>query len=329
MLAEASMEFIIRPFQENEAEYRAIVAVHNAVWPDFPDTTEEWRHQDKTRDPQYLFRRFVVEVQEQIVAFGSYCEPWWSIKPGKYHLDASVHPGFCRRGIGSALYNQFTADLAERQPTTLTADTRENQIEAVRFLTQRGFRQAMRAPISYLDVTSFDPAPFAAYPARMVEQNIAIRPLSEIAPIDPDWKRKYWELDWELLQDVPSPDPLTRSSLEVFEQRMFKSPSFLPEAQYIALDGGQWVGMTGLWRSEAAPHLLYTGLTGVVRTHRRRGIAIAMKLRAIDFAKQYGAATIETDNEEGNPMYQINLRLGFEPQPAWLEFEKKLSASAG
>jgi GNAT superfamily N-acetyltransferase len=323
------MEFTIRPFQEHEEQYQAVVALENAVWPDFPQTIEEWRHWDETRDPQYLFQRFVVEVEGQIAAVGNYCEPWWSLKPGKYHLDISVHPGFRRRGIGSALYDKFSADLEERQPRTLTANTRENQVEAVQFLTQRGFKQVMRAPVSYLDVASFDPAPFAAYPARAREQNIEILPLSEIMLVDPDWKRKYWELDWEITQDVPSPDPITKVPLEFFIQRVFESPSFMPEAQYIALDGGQWIGMSGLWRSQAASHMLYTGLTGVVRSHRRRGIAIAMKLRAIDFAKQYGATSIETDNEEGNPMYQINLKLGFEPQPAWLDFEKKLDPSAG
>jgi hypothetical protein len=33
---------------------------------------------------------------------------------------------------------------------------------------------------------------------------------------------------------------------------------------------------------------------------------------------------IETYNEENNPMYALNLALGFKPQPAWLEFEKRL-----
>lgn len=33
---------------------------------------------------------------------------------------------------------------------------------------------------------------------------------------------------------------------------------------------------------------------------------------------------IETDNEENNPMYQINMKLGFEPLPAWVDYEKTL-----
>lgn len=320
--------FTIRPFQKTDSDYRGVMAVENTVWPDFPRTVEEWKHRDATRDPQYLFRRFVVEAQGEMVALGIYCEPWWSFKPGKFHMEVSVLPDYRRRGIGAALYEKFIADLAERKPAVLTSWSRENQVEGIRFLTKRGFEQVMRAPISLLEVTSFDPAPFSAYPRRVAEQNIEIRPLSEIAAVDPDWKRKFWELDWELSQDVPSPDPITMTSFDVYEKDLYGSPNFTPEAQFIALDGKQWVGMSGLWRSQADSHMLHTGLTGVVRSHRRRGIAIAMKLRGIDFARRYGARTIETDNEEGNPMFQINLRLGFEPQPALLDFEKRLEKPA-
>ena len=36
-----------------------------------------------------------------------------------------------------------------------------------------------------------------------------------------------------------------------------------------------------------------------------------------------GIEWIETSNEENNPMYQLNFRLGFEPAAAWLDFEKR------
>jgi hypothetical protein len=42
------------------------------------------------------------------------------------------------------------------------------------------------------------------------------------------------------------------------------------------------------------------------------------------FAQEIGAKFIETNNEEHNPMYQLNLQLGFQPQPADLDMEKVL-----
>src|SRR5262249_28262313 len=69
--------------------------------------------------------------------------------------------------------------------------------------------------------------------------------------------------------------------------------------------------------------------TGVLREYRRRGIAMALKLRAILYAKSAGYSRIKTWNEQGNrPMLSINEALGFIKQPAWIAFAKKLSDAA-
>jgi GNAT superfamily N-acetyltransferase len=69
-------------------------------------------------------------------------------------------------------------------------------------------------------------------------------------------------------------------------------------------------------------------LTGTRRDYRRRGLATAMKVRNIQLAKKLGVDIIETDNEENNPMFQLNLQLGFKPQPAYLDFHKKIPAES-
>ena len=71
---------------------------------------------------------------------------------------------------------------------------------------------------------------------------------------------------------------------------------------------------------------MQTNLTGVLRSHRRRGIATTLKLHAMAFAHQYGARVIVTDNEESNPMYDLNMKLGFKPGPALVENQKQLVA---
>ena len=70
--------------------------------------------------------------------------------------------------------------------------------------------------------------------------------------------------------------------------------------------------------------LLYTGLTGVLRSHRRRGVATALKVTALSFAKKRSVKFVKTDNEENNPMYDLNMQLGFKPQPAYVDYEKPL-----
>ena len=108
----------------------------------------------------------------------------------------------------------------------------------------------------------------------------------------------------------------------------FGTPGFLPDAWFIALDGDRYVGMAVLFKDLGDRQRLQAGFTAVHRDYRRHGIATALKLRTIAFAQQYGAAQITTGNEEHNPMYQINLRLGFQPLPAKVAFQKEIAPHA-
>jgi len=86
------------------------------------------------------------------------------------------------------------------------------------------------------------------------------------------------------------------------------------------------VGLTQLWRSEASADL-YTGLTGVSRSHRGRGIATALKVRALGAARANGASRVFTDNDTRNvEMIAVNDKLGFKRLPALLSMANSLKS---
>ena len=314
----------IRPFEFTDADYEAFAAMERSIWSGYPDTVEEWKHRDGSGEPGTLFSRFLAEVDGVVVGAGLCCEPWRSKGPGKYHVSCDVHPAFRCQGIGTALYDRLTDLLAEHGATILVARTREDQADGLRFLMNRGFEQVMRSPISHLDVDSFDADRFAGTVHRVAGRGIEIEPLARLAAADPDWKQKLWALMRELYLDLPSHVSLRQQTIEVFEERSLHAPGFNAEAHFVALDGDRWVGTSSLWVPQGEPEKLYTGLTGVLRSYRRLGLATAMKVRGIAFAQQIGARIIQTDNEENNPMYWLNRQLGFESQPAWLDFRKEL-----
>jgi GNAT superfamily N-acetyltransferase len=148
---------------------------------------------------------------------------------------------------------------------------------------------------------------------------------------DTDYLRRLHALESELVAHVPYHDgqvdaPHFETWLKGFEE----NPDLLPEANLVAVDGEKLVGMTNLWASQATDRILYTGFTGVLPAYRRRGIATALKVRALTFAKGHlssagEAPLVRTGNEESNPMLQINLRLGFLHRPADLVYLKELT----
>ncbi len=320
----------IRPFQSTAQEYSALVAIHNAVWPEEVTSSAVIRFRDESWPPAYFFQRLLAERDGQLVGGVRICETHWSYRPGKYDLIISVHPSDQRQGIGTALYNAALQLVEQRSPplSLLASYTSEEKPDAIRFLTRRGFQQQMRFPSSALQVAGFEPAPFAGAVAKMTQRGIQIATLAELAQRDPDWQRKTWELDVICTQDEPLPDTPTPPTLEHYVTQELGAPNYLPDAWFIALDGEHYVGMSVLNKDLGNPRQLQCGFTAVHPAYRRYGIATALKLRTIAFAQAYGVEQIKTGNEENNPMYQINLRLGFQPRPAGLAFQKEISNHA-
>lgn len=314
----------VRRFRYDDADYEAAVDIENAIYPEHPQHADSWRYWDSNREAKYLWRRYMGELDGKIVAAAELGHTSWSYQPGKFYVSVAVHPRYQKRGIGSAVYDYLMDEVRLLEPTKLVSHAREDHTDSLSFLEKRGFKPVLRMPTSRLTVAEFDAAPFQEKVARVLQSGVAIKTMAQLKNEDPNWKRKLYELEWECLQDVPTPDPLTRRSLEQFERMTLNNPRILPDAWFIAVDGERYVGLSVLWRNPADKRLLNTGLTGVVRSHRRRGIATALKVQAIEYAKQYGAEEIDTDNEENNPMFQLNIQLGFRPQPAFLDFEKQL-----
>ena len=315
----------VRPFDfTSVADYEKVVAIDNAIDPDFTDSVENWMHRDANHNPEHLLRRFIAERNGEAVAFGHYMHQSWSFREDKYMIWVGVHPDHQGNGYGSALWDYMMAQLMKREPGELVSLMRENRTRAVRFLENRGFEQVMRYQVSRINPQAFDPLPFAEKVARVEQSGIAIKTLAQLQEEDPDWLQKTYDLNWETVQDVPSVDGHTKTPLDEWTKKFLDRPNFMPEGWFIALDGADYVGLTMLWRDSTRSDKLVTGLTGVVGSHRRRGIATALKVRALTYARERGIVEVDTDNEDNNPMYQLNLQLGFEPVPAMVEMRRKL-----
>ena len=122
---------------------------------------------------------------------------------------------------------------------------------------------------------------------RVLNSGVEIMTITDLKQAHPDdWQKLYYELENALRQDVPSPDEYVPEAFDIFAKNVFNHPTFMPDTHFIARDKGQYVGLSCFWKDLNNADRLRTGLTGVVRSHRRRGIATALKIHAIQICQK-------------------------------------------
>lgn len=312
----------IRPFNNSDQDYANYVALSNTVYARYPTTVAARQREDEKREPKYKFGRFVAEQDGVYVAHATYSQMKWAYDPHRFTLSVAVDPDHRRQGIGAALYRHLLQKIAPFAPTKLKSWTFEDEPDAIHFLARRGFAQQMRFPCSRLKVASFDPEPFAWAAARASADGIRLTTLAAWGDTEAHFRQMY-DFDVMMTHDIPTPDPITPVPFEKWAEWR-DEPNYAPDQAFLALDGETIVGMSILAPALAQKERLYQWLTGTHRDYRRRGIATALKVMGIRMAQRKGYTEILTDNEENNPMYQINLKLGFQSQPAELSFAKEL-----
>jgi len=323
------MDITLRDFEEDDAHYEALAQIDTEVYPDHPVTAASLRYDDRSFDrSKCLLKRHMAWVQDGTPAgYVAYHHMESRYHPQRLWLWAAVRPAFQGRGIGTALYEHAMAQLSELGARWLHTSTREMMPDTLRYLRTRGFVEVLRSWESHLDVQGFDPTPFAAYAPRMEQEGIRFTTVAEERGTRGDWLERIFELHTTLMADVPSTTPYTVPSMDTFVRHAVENPEALLDGYFIAVQGDRYVGESALFASQAQPGSLYQGLTAVRRDYRGRGIAMALKLQTIDYAKLHGYRLIKTWNATVNEgMLAINDRLGFVRQPAWVEFEKTLSA---
>ncbi len=310
----------IRPFTEND--YGAVADIWNAAYP-YKTTADELRRDAAKRPEHLVLKRWLLEQNGNPVGYGSFQHSEDSFHPQKFWLGPTVPPEQQGRGYGRALFEHLLKELVPYRPTELRDFSREDWTRKTHFLQARGFEEELRSFESRLDVATFDPAPFAGLERTLKAKGVEVKTYADLKN-DSERDRKIYDLHTTLDQDVPMAGEYTKPTFERFASFHWEDERFVPEGYLVAVAGDEYVGLSELFTSKADAHL-HTGLTGVRRAYRRKGVALALKVKGAEFARAFGAPEINTWNETNNVgMLAINERLGFVQQPANIDFVKKL-----
>ena len=92
----------------------------------------------------------------------------------------------------------------------------------------------------------------------------------------------------------------------------------------LAVDGDQWIAMSMIVKENE--NVYYNSMTGVHKSYRGKGLAQAIKIKAIEFAEANGVKFIRTHNDSKNaPMLFVNRKLGYEEKPGIYGLTKQVS----
>lgn len=285
---------------------------------------ERW---ESMSDPKEVRVRLVLEAGAALVGVaGAGDGGKWRPPDGSWGVWLRLDDTWKRRGIGTALAGALEAFAREHGAPSVTAGLRGDEADGIAFARGRGYEEFHRRQTSYLDLTKFDASRFEDPEAIAARGGFRLARYDELAAAAPDLeklRRRIHDLHTATWNDVPTPEIPAAPSFDDLMRFALDSPTFEPRATTFALRGDELVGLT--LADVNGSGVGYTFMTGVAASERGKGLALAMKLRAIDVLKRRGVELFGTTNDKDNvPMLAVNRKLGYEPEPPNIRMKKAL-----
>lgn len=308
-----------------DEDFDAVTQIECANFPDTPRSAEEARDEYQRFDTSRWTREWVIIEDEagSVIANGFYRHVPWSFHPDKYHVYTAVHPSLHRQGIGTRLMRYLLGRLGERGGRRVISWAREDYGHAIAFLRQFGFEEYARAFESRLLVETTDLQAFAHYRQLAADAGVVITTLQDELERVPHCLPAVYQAHMAMDISAPHDDPdlPTPVGYDLWVRDDVRHPRVLLDGYFLARCGDLYVGESALKRTDADPRALRQQLTGVLPEYRGHGIATALKLHTVEYARAHGYREIRTFNSSRNaPMLAINTKLGFVRQPAWIDF---------
>lgn len=307
----------IHPFTPAPDTYAALTALWNALNPHWPRAAGPWARFDAADFGDGPVARVLAYRGDQLVGVAD-SAPGSPGDGGDRQVSVFARPDGAGAAVLRMLWDALEAAFPEVRREGLRAYVADNRPWDVRFFASKGFEVVQRTAFSTLDVLRFEAERFVPLLERLGAEGVEIRSVADLESEGLAWRRPYWELDAEIIHDVPVAGGMEVEPYDTFCAFLDNRDRFQPEASFVAMRGDAdevtMLGTSRLLVPPATPHWSLANLTGVRRDARRGGLATALKLATIAYAVDMGVPSITALNDESNPMLALNRTLGFETQ---------------
>lgn len=306
-------------------DYVGIVSLYTQQEPDsLPLTVERYRMERAAIDAAGSGEAWVAVDGDRVIGLGAISPAWWTGDPSVFSLELRVDLRYRRRGIGTSLFKRLLVRSAEHGATRMLCWRRADAHDGLHFAEHRSFHETGQQLDEYrLYIPDAAVDAYSGLAERLSRMGLRLASLADLETGDERLLRALQRLWAESGADSPPDAADLCDSFATWRREVLDSSGQSADTHWVALDGERPVGMTFLKRlsAEAAEN----DYTAVAPTHRGRGIAPALKLRAIDWARQHDVRWFYTSSEIGNgPMIGINRRLGYRPGVRRIEVARTL-----
>ncbi|UVI29264.1 GNAT family N-acetyltransferase [Paenibacillus spongiae] len=309
------MSFIVREYLEKDFE--EVFSISDSV---YGKRIGSFSLVSNLQDSRMLRKYVVTNEKERVIGYGLIWEQRTSP-----HLILKVeilfNPDY---EIVEMLFNKIINDIQIIGPYAIQARTFHDQIQLLQIYEKLGFVENHRMMHVYLPLADIDLTPFVEIESKLNSLGIVVTTLAEELVSDVDYFSKLHTLNNMTWADYPT-EPLVPQSSP--NDQMLTHEDNIPDAYFIAKMGQLYIGHSHLMKLPSDPQNLIQGLTATLREFRGEGVATALKVKGIEFAKRMGYKGILTSTRDTNgPMEAVNRKLGWRPNYSEVRLEKILKS---
>lgn len=314
------MPFTLRPSTPDDAP--RMVEIINAQVSE-PTTVEDLLRGDERRPKDDPFIRLVaVSERGDIAGYGIAVSGHFE-KPGHFMVRVRVDKPYRLQGVGDLLNTELERWAREHGAVHLYRMIRDDEPASLAWAEHRGYRIRHHMYESVLDLTGWNPAPFMAAVEDVQASGIRLTTMGTENQGEAGL-RKYYDLSSQTAADMPNWEGRPFPEFDWWKERLKDDPYWKPEGIMIAADGDRWVALSQVVHQPSGRY--YNGYTATHPEYRGRGLALAVKVKSIEYVRSKGAPAIRTNNHSANaPMLAVNRKLGYIPCPGIYEVGKDLS----